>query len=95
MMPYSRASSALMKKSRSMSFMIFLRFWPVCLARAAARLSLRRWISLNEISMSEAYPWAPPEGWWIMIRALGRANRLPLVPAASRWAPMLAAWPTQ
>ena len=32
---------------------------------------------------------------WIMMRALGSAKRLPLVPAANRWAPMLAAWPTQ
>ena len=78
-----------------MSFTTFFRGWPVCLASAAARLSFSRWISLKVISMSEAWPWAPPEGWWIMIRALGRAKRLPLVPAASRWAPMLAAWPMQ
>jgi hypothetical protein len=30
-----------------------------------------------------------------MMRALGRAWRLPLVPAASSTAPMLAAWPMQ
>ena len=28
--------------------------------------------------MSVAWPWAPPEGWWTMIRAFGSAKRLPL-----------------
>ncbi len=43
--------------------------------------------------MSEAWPWKPPSGWWIMTRELGRMKRLPFSPAASRKAPMLAAWP--
>ena len=34
-------------------------------------------------------------GWWIMTREFGRQNRLSLSPAASKSAPMLAAWPTQ
>ena len=33
------------------------------------------------ISISVCCPWAPPSGWWIMIRELGRLYRLP----ASRW----------
>ena len=45
--------------------------------------------------MSAAVPWAPPEGWWIMIRAWGRALRLPLVPAARRNEPIDAAMPMQ
>ena len=28
--------------------------------------------------MSEAWPWTPPEGWCIRIRAWGRAKRLPV-----------------
>jgi len=40
-----------------------------------------------------AWPWLPPEGWWIMILELGSAKRLPLAPEASRKAPMLAAMP--
>ena len=43
--------------------------------------------------MSEAWPEKPPEGWWIITRELGRTKRLPLAPAASRNAPMLAASP--
>jgi hypothetical protein len=38
---------------------------------------------------------AAHEGWWIMTRALGRAKRRPLAPAAEEHAPMLAAWPRQ
>jgi len=45
--------------------------------------------------MSEAMPRAPPEGWWIMIRAFGRAMRMPGSPAASRNEPMEQAWPMQ
>ncbi len=44
--------------------------------------------------MSEAWPWKPPSGWWIITRELGRQKRLSLAPAASRSAPMLAACPT-
>ena len=43
--------------------------------------------------MSVAWPCAPPDGWWIMTREFGSAKRLPLAPAASRNAPMLAAMP--
>ena len=45
--------------------------------------------------MSDACPRTPPSGWWIITSLLGRAKRLPFVPAASRNAPMLAAMPTQ
>ena len=45
--------------------------------------------------MSVICPWVPAEGWWIMISALGRASRLPLVPEDSRNAPMEAASPMQ
>ena len=44
--------------------------------------------------MSAAWPCAPPNGWWIMMRLLGRLKRLPLRPLASRKAPMDAARPT-
>ena len=43
--------------------------------------------------MSEAWPWKPPSGWWIITRELGSAKRLPLAPAQSRKAPIEAAWP--
>ncbi len=36
-----------------------------------------------------------PSGWWIMMRALGSAKRLPLAPAASSTAPIDAACPMQ
>ena len=45
--------------------------------------------------MSVAWPWAPPEGWWTMIRLFGRAKRLPLAPAVSSSEPIDAAWPMQ
>ena len=45
--------------------------------------------------MSVTWPWVPAEGWWIITSALGKAIRFPLVPAASRKAPMEAAMPTQ
>ena len=54
-----------------------------------------RRISLACMAMSEACPWVPPQGWWIRMRELGSANRLPLVPAARSTAPIDAAWPTQ
>ena len=34
----------------------------MCLAKVAARLSFSRWISLKVISISVAWPWAPPRG---------------------------------
>ena len=52
-------------------------------------------ISLAWISMSEAWPENPPEGWWIMTRELGRQKRLPLAPAASSSEPIEAAMPMQ
>ncbi len=45
--------------------------------------------------MSAAVPWVPPEGWWIMSRECGSADRLPLAPAASRNAAIEAARPMQ
>ncbi len=45
--------------------------------------------------MSVAWPCTPPSGWWIMIRACGKAKRLPFVPAVSSSAPIEAAWPMQ
>ena len=35
-------------------------------------------ISLAWISMSVAWPWKPPETWWMRIFEFGRAIRLPL-----------------
>ena len=48
---------------------------------------------LTWISISAAWPWAPPRGWWIMMRLLGRARRLPLAPAPNKNAPIEAAIP--
>ena len=46
--------------------------------------------------MSVDWPPMPEvQGWWIRIRALGSAVRLPFVPAASSTAAIDAAWPTQ
>jgi hypothetical protein len=44
---------------------------------------------------SGVLPRNPPDPWWIMIRLLGSANRLPGAPAASSTAAMLAAMPMQ
>ena len=44
--------------------------------------------SLAWIMMSSAVPSMPASGWWIMIRALGRACRLPAAPAVSSTAPI-------
>ena len=38
---------------------------------------------------------APPDGWWIMIRAFGKAVRNPAAPPASSSEPIDDAWPTQ
>jgi hypothetical protein len=54
-----------------------------------------RMISFAWISMSTAWPPAPPWGWWMRMRACGRAKRLPSVPAARRTAAADAAWPMQ
>src|ERR1044072_2106182 len=44
--------------------------------------------------MSEAWPWKPPEGWWIMMFECGRLKRLPFAPAVNRSDPADAANPT-
>src|SRR5881394_4080814 len=93
--PYSLASSADMKRSRSMSFSIWSNALPVCLAYSSLSLPRRYRISRAWISMSAAVPWVPPEGWCIMMRAWGKAERLPLRPAASRNEPIDAAIPMQ
>ena len=45
-------------------------------SRSAARAGYR--ISLAWISMSDAWPWKPPSGWWIMTREFGSAEALAL-----------------
>ena len=45
--------------------------------------------------MSLAWPCTPPIGWWIMMRELGSAMRLPCAPEASSQAAIDAAWPRQ
>ena len=50
-------------------------------------------ISFTASSRSVDWPWAPPWGWWISTRALGRAKRLPLAPPARITAAADAAWP--
>src|SRR5881628_3086811 len=65
--PYSLASSADMKRSRSMSFSIDSTVLPVCLAYSSLSLRRRNRISRAWISMSDAVPWVPPEGWCIMM----------------------------
>ncbi len=52
-------------------------------------------ISLAWISMSVAWPWNPPETWWMRIFEFGVAIRLPSAPPPSSSAPMLIATPTQ
>ena len=52
-------------------------------------------ISRTAISMSVDWPWAPPWGWWMRMRAFGRAERCPSSPAASSTAAAEQAWPTQ
>lgn len=59
------------------------------------RLALWYMISLAWISISTAWPLAPPRGWWIMIRAFGILDLLPLAPAPRMKAPMEAASPKQ
>ena len=51
--------------------------------------------SRGVVELSVVVPSVPASGWWIMTRACGRALRLPLAPAHSSTAPMLAAWPMQ
>ncbi len=54
-----------------------------------------RTISLAWISMSTAWPDAPPWGWWISTRECGRMYRFPGVPEARMTAAAEAAWPRQ
>src|SRR6266511_1020170 len=93
--PYSFASSADMKRSRSMSFSMCSTGFPVCLAYSSLSLPRRYRISRAWISMSEAVPCVPPDGWCIMMRAWGSAERRPLRPAVSRNDPIEAAIPMQ
>ncbi len=44
--------------------------------------------------MSVDWPRKPAEGWWMRIRELGRAARLPFVPPASSSDPIDMATPT-
>ena len=93
--PYSRASWAVMKLSRSQSAVTCSTLLPVFSARMRFIRLLTTSRRFRWRAMSVICPWVPAEGWWIMISALGRARRLPLVPAARRKAPMLAARPMQ
>ena len=45
--------------------------------------------------MSDACPCAPDDGWWIMMRLLGSAARLPAAPPSRNTDPIEAASPTQ
>src|SRR5882724_10063194 len=92
--PYSTACLPVRKRSRSVSFSIFFKLCPVCFTRMLFICSRSRMISRAWMSMSVAWPCTPPSGWWIMMRACGSAKRLPLAPAASSQAAMLAACPT-
>src|SRR5581483_10706917 len=60
MMPYSRASSAPMMKSRSVSLWMRSSGWCVCTARMCSSISRIRRISRAWISMSVACPPTPP-----------------------------------
>ncbi|MNW04327.1 hypothetical protein D3C71_2004060 [compost metagenome] len=84
-----------MKLSRSVSFSMRSKGCPLRSARMWLSLSRILMMRLARIWMSEAWPSAPPSGWWIITSLLGRAKRLPLAPAVSRNAPMEAAIPTQ
>ena len=57
--------------------------------------SCMRRISLAAISMSDAWPWAPPIAWCMWIVELGRAYRLPFDPELRSTVAMLAQLPTQ
>src|SRR3954449_7200514 len=91
--PYSRASCAVNQRSRSESLLICSTGWPVWNACSSLSSRLVRRNRSAWIAMSEAVPPTPAEGWCIMIRACGKAYRLPLVPAVSRNWPIEAARP--
>ena len=84
-----------MKRSRSTSCAILSIGCPVQSARMPLSRSRMSSTSRAAISMSAAVPCAPVDGWWIMMRELGRALRLPGAPAATRIAAIEAAMPTQ
>jgi hypothetical protein len=69
--------------------------WPVWWARIESSASRIRTISLAWISMSTAWPDAPPCGWWISTRECGSTKRLPGVPDARITAAADAACPRQ
>src|SRR5690606_41105710 len=71
--PYSRAASALLKLSRSVSWATVSIDCPVWRARMAFRFCFIERISRAWISMSVAWPWKPPRGWWIITREFGSA----------------------
>ena len=95
MRPYSTASEADRILSRSMSLRTCSGVRPECLAQVSSSQVRIRRTSLAWISMSDACPPMPPSsaGWWIRIRAFGRAKRLPLAPADRSTAAAEAAWP--
>ena len=81
MIPYSTASDAVMKRSRSRSRSTCSTGRPlwnamICAIRLVVESTSRSWIS-----MSLGAPCVPAEPWWIMIFELGRARRLPGAPA--------------
>ena len=45
------------------------------------------------ISISVACPWAPPDGWWIIISEFGRARRFPFAPPAEGMLPYWLPYP--
>src|SRR6185369_15384256 len=65
--PYSLASAADMKKSRSVSCLILSIGCPLCLASSSFILSRVLRISFAWMSMSVAWPWKPPSGWCSMM----------------------------
>ena len=67
----------------------------MCLDMISSIFRFRAMVSLAWISMSVAWPWKPPQTWWIRILAFGSAIRFPFAPPARSSAPMLIAMPTQ
>src|SRR6185369_8329523 len=93
--PYSMASSAHKKRSRSWSSSTCSGERPVNFAISEMKRRFKSIAYCAWRSISDTWPWKPPEGWWIRIVEFGSANRLPRVPAASRNAPIEAAMPMQ
>lgn len=48
----------------------------------------------GQLMISVFYTWAPPDTWWIIILAFGRACRMPGAPDDNNKDPIEAAWPT-